>query len=472
MDEDKNASESLENSIDNGADSFSTAKGLYDKMQGIGSASAGVGSAATTSAGAGVASETGAAVGTAAGGPPGTVLGAVVGMATGILIKPVVRVLIIIVVFSMMVFSSLPSMLWQNPIDLADNAGPIAIYREYQEYAHSKYVEVLEAHKKSIENDFETRTKDDEFSDYDYVEYAYTLIPGETAFLSELMESSVLIIALFETHRDNWGNATLADFKQAVDSVFFWNDTILCTKESEESDITYTTNAAGEEKSTITIFTTYRLADTGIEAFRRKFHMTDEAQYLKAVEMAYNVKNFFGEADDLPMGGIFAGIGNDGTYPGGSTHSAIRTALAKLMDRYDFYGKTPIIPLAFGTWSVTSEFGPRNYAPDPIHTGLDFSAEEGTPIRVIMDGVVLLRISNPRTFGHHIVIYHGGDITTMYAHMSEFGVYGIGDSVKQGDVIGYVGNTGLSTGAHLHFEYQKNGEASNPRGILPLVRNN
>ena len=85
-----------------------------------------------------------------------------------------------------------------------------------------------------------------------------------------------------------------------------------------------------------------------------------------------------------------------------------------------------------------------------------------------MDGIVLLRLTSMSTFGHHIVIYHGGEITTMYAHMSAFGDYEVGDAVKQGDVIGYVGNTGLSRGGHLHFEYQKAGAASNPRGVLPL----
>ena len=117
---------------------------------------------------------------------------------------------------------------------------------------------------------------------------------------------------------------------------------------------------------------------------------------------------------------------------------------------------------------ITSEFGPRNYAPDPIHTGIDFAAESGTPIYAAMDGIVLLRLSSPGGFGNHIILYHGGEVTTMYAHMSSFGDYQVGDPVSRGDVIGYVGSTGLSTGPHLHFEYQKNGSAYNPREILPL----
>jgi murein DD-endopeptidase MepM/ murein hydrolase activator NlpD len=56
----------------------------------------------------------------------------------------------------------------------------------------------------------------------------------------------------------------------------------------------------------------------------------------------------------------------------------------------------------------------------------------------------------------------------MYAHMSSFGSYNVGDDVKRGDVIGYVGRTGLGTGYHLHFEYQINGSAHNPRLLLPI----
>lgn len=118
--------------------------------------------------------------------------------------------------------------------------------------------------------------------------------------------------------------------------------------------------------------------------------------------------------------------------------------------------------------SITSEFGPRNYAPDPLHTGMDFAADAGTPVYAAMDGVVLLKLTNMRTFGHHIVIDHGGGITTMYAHLSSFGAFQEGEKVQRGQVIGYVGSTGLSTGPHLHFEYQINGSAHNPRQILPM----
>ena len=167
------------------------------------------------------------------------------------------------------------------------------------------------------------------------------------------------------------------------------------------------------------------------------------------------------------MGGISSG-GAAGSYPGGGTHNTIRQALAALEEPREFFGGSTIVPLSSYHY-ISSEFGPRNYAPDPLHTGLDFSADSGTPIYAAMDGIVLLRLTNHSTFGHHIVLYHGDGITTMYAHMNSFGNYQIGDTVSRGDVIGYVGRTGLSTGDHLHFEYQRNGTAYSPRQYLPPV---
>jgi len=167
---------------------------------------------------------------------------------------------------------------------------------------------------------------------------------------------------------------------------------------------------------------------------------------------------------------VFDGVpgGFIGSFPGGGTHIAIRRALTESESRRDLFGGQAIMPLPTRTWRVTDEFGPRNFAPDPIHTGIDFAAARGTPIHSVMDGIVLLRLTNMRTFGHHIVIYHGGAVTTMYAHLSSFGSFDVGDEVSRGDVIGYVGNTGLSRGYHLHFEYQRNASAHNPRLLLPF----
>ena len=470
MSEETNVSDGLEQSLDHGIDVGLAAKGAYDTAAHMGAAAASTGqaaaeSAAAAGAGGSAAAGAGAAAGTAAGGPAGTVLGAVIGLAAGIFAKPLIKGIIVIVVFLFMAFSSLPSMLFEQPVDTADNAGPMAIYQQFKDYVQSAYEQEIEKRKEEIEQDFERRINSGEFSEYDHVTYTYYFDPTEAAFLSEVREACVLIIAMFEIHTDDWREASFDHFKAAVDSVNFWNDIVLTEKLSETSTVTWSDGDEEEEpESTIHVEMTYRFHDKGIEQFRRKFGLQDDEEYLKSVEMAYNTRLYFGETTELPMGGVTGGA--SGAYPGGGTHNTIRDALAGQEDS-EFSGGPVGMPIR-NYKSITSEFGPRNYAPDPIHTGMDFAAEEGTPIYAAMDGVVLLRLTNMRTFGNHIVIDHGGGITTMYAHMSAFGSFQEGEKVKRGDIIGYVGSTGLSTGPHLHFEYQINGSAHNPRLILPM----
>ena len=451
MPEETKISDSLEGGIDSG----------------IGAASAIAGAAsAKAAASAGMATGAGAAVGTAAGGPAGTVLGAAAGLAADLAVKPAIKGAIVLALFLVMVFSSVPSMLFEKPIDITDNTGPQAVYQKFKDYVMEAYKEEIKNRKKDIEKDFQRRVSRGEFSSYDYVEYSYSFDPTEEAFLAEVRESCVLITAMFEVHTDDWRKASFDHFQKAVDSVRFWQGVVEAEKLSETSTITWSGGGEDEDpESTIHVEMTYRFHDKGVEQFRKKFGLQDDREYLKSVEMAYNTKLLFGEVADLPLGGVTGGA--SGSYPGGGIHNAIRQALAELEEKKEFFGGSAGMPLR-SYLAVTSEFGPRNYAPDPIHTGIDFSAGAGTPVYAAMDGIVLLRLTNPRTFGNHIVLYHGGEVTTMYAHLSTFGSCRVGDQVKRGEVVGYVGSTGLSTGDHLHFEYQINGAANNPRTILPM----
>ncbi|MGM0650107.1 MAG: peptidoglycan DD-metalloendopeptidase family protein [Bacteroidota bacterium] len=95
------------------------------------------------------------------------------------------------------------------------------------------------------------------------------------------------------------------------------------------------------------------------------------------------------------------------------------------------------------------------------HRAIDYSAPTGTPIRTIGDGVITLRRYGSGA-GYYIKVKHNSVYTTVYMHMSRFGKFHVGDRVKQGDIIGYVGSTGLSTGPHLHFEVHKNGRQIDP----------
>jgi murein DD-endopeptidase MepM/ murein hydrolase activator NlpD len=100
-----------------------------------------------------------------------------------------------------------------------------------------------------------------------------------------------------------------------------------------------------------------------------------------------------------------------------------------------------------------------------VHEGVDFGAPIGTPILAAGDGVVT-RASAMGGYGNVVDISHDGTWSTRYGHISRFSA-GLrpGDRVKQGDVIAFVGNTGRSTGPHLHFEVRRNGQAINPLGV-------
>jgi TP901 family phage tail tape measure protein len=100
-----------------------------------------------------------------------------------------------------------------------------------------------------------------------------------------------------------------------------------------------------------------------------------------------------------------------------------------------------------------------------MHTGSDIGGVIGRPIYASRAGrVVQAKVRGNK--GNHIQLDHGGGIQTGYSHLSRFGV-AVGDSVRQGQQIGWMGNTGNSTGPHLHFEYLRNGQTFNPGMIIP-----
>ncbi|WP_426205618.1 peptidoglycan DD-metalloendopeptidase family protein [Pseudomonas sp. TWP3-1] len=104
------------------------------------------------------------------------------------------------------------------------------------------------------------------------------------------------------------------------------------------------------------------------------------------------------------------------------------------------------------------------------HKGVDYAAPRGTPIKAAGDGKVLLA-GRRGGYGNTVIIQHGNTYRTLYGHMQGF-AKGVktGGSVKQGQVIGYIGTTGLSTGPHLHYEFQVNGVHVDPLGQkLPMA---
>ena len=117
--------------------------------------------------------------------------------------------------------------------------------------------------------------------------------------------------------------------------------------------------------------------------------------------------------------------------------------------------------------TLTSDFGMRTH---PIlgsrrnHKGVDLAQPSGTPVYATADGIVS-RAEPFSTYGNYIQIEHGGELQTRFGHLSGFAVFA-GEQVHKGQLIGYVGSTGRSTGPHLHYEVRVAGEAVDPRPYM------
>jgi murein DD-endopeptidase MepM/ murein hydrolase activator NlpD len=117
--------------------------------------------------------------------------------------------------------------------------------------------------------------------------------------------------------------------------------------------------------------------------------------------------------------------------------------------------------------TMTSDYGMRTH---PVlggrrnHKGVDLAQPTGTPVYATADGIVSMaeRFSS---YGNYIQIEHGGELQTRFGHLSGFAV-GAGEQVHKGQLIGYVGSTGRSTGPHLHYEVRIAGEAVDPRPYM------
>ncbi len=134
----------------------------------------------------------------------------------------------------------------------------------------------------------------------------------------------------------------------------------------------------------------------------------------------------------------------------------------------------PAPPYAGGTMltpvggPITSGWGMRVNPVSGVykrHEGVDFGAASGTPIAAAATGTVISAGNAGDGYGNKVVIDHGGGVATLYAHQSSIAV-STGQKVGAGEIIGYVGSTGNSTGAHLHFEVRVNGTSYDPLGYL------
>ena len=149
----------------------------------------------------------------------------------------------------------------------------------------------------------------------------------------------------------------------------------------------------------------------------------------------------------------------------GSLESSLDIVRNGVERRHALAAATPSI------WPVTgwlsSSYGVRR---DPFngsadfHPGLDISADYGEPVHATADGIVTTAGANGN-YGNLVVVEHGYGITTRYGHLSRFAAV-TGQQVRRGDIVGYVGSTGRSTSAHLHYEILMNGQLTNPLKLL------
>jgi murein DD-endopeptidase MepM/ murein hydrolase activator NlpD len=145
--------------------------------------------------------------------------------------------------------------------------------------------------------------------------------------------------------------------------------------------------------------------------------------------------------------------------------SRLRSVRGDVERRAALAAATPSIWPAHG-W-LTGSFGKR---PDPFsgeqgyHQGIDISAAKGQPVYATADGVVE-SAAYAGEYGNMLVLAHEFGLSTRYAHLSKFNAP-VGDRVTRGDIIGFIGSTGRSTGWHLHYEILANGKLINPLQLL------
>jgi murein DD-endopeptidase MepM/ murein hydrolase activator NlpD len=115
---------------------------------------------------------------------------------------------------------------------------------------------------------------------------------------------------------------------------------------------------------------------------------------------------------------------------------------------------------------VSSEFGARW---GKLHKGIDIAADSGEPVYAVAEGEVIYAGNGLRGYGNVVIVQHDGHLSSLYAHNRELRVKQ-GDRVTQGTLLALLGNTGRSTGPHVHFEIREGDTAVNPRSVLPVSK--
>lgn len=177
------------------------------------------------------------------------------------------------------------------------------------------------------------------------------------------------------------------------------------------------------------------------------------------------LSNIFGQTNDT-SGGLTTSTNNNPVKID-STPELIKRTITEGSKTSAYGNKDYIMP---SDGRITSKFGMRTdpiYHTQKMHSGIDIGAPSGTPVRATADGTIIRR-EWAGDYGNLIIIKHNDGRSSRYGHMLKFqSGLDVGSSVKQGDIIGYVGSTGKSTGPHLHFEIRE-GSNSTAKAIDPI----
>ncbi len=191
--------------------------------------------------------------------------------------------------------------------------------------------------------------------------------------------------------------------------------------------------------------------------FTKKATLTISEAYEKEVETSTDIE--LAVADIIaPVKKLNAEITKVYNTPAAATVVSKEILDAMREDNRELHFSIPV-----QTYVITSRYGWRRNGTE-FHTGIDYAAAIGTPIYASEDGIVTCA-QWKGNYGYLVKIQHTGGFETYYAHNSRFAV-NVGDEVKKGDLIAYMGSTGRSTGPHVHFEIRYNGSHFNPEDVL------
>ena len=193
------------------------------------------------------------------------------------------------------------------------------------------------------------------------------------------------------------------------------------------------------------------------EDYKKKAALTISEKYEKEYESTSEIEVAVAEIIE-PVKKANSEITRKYTNPssGKKVSASILAALKEIKEDLNF-------TLPLDNYVVTSRYGWRRNGTE-FHTGIDYAAPLGTPIHAAEDGIVTCAKWSGN-YGYLVKVQHTGGYETYYAHCSRFAV-SVGDEVKQGDTIAYIGSTGRSTGPHVHMEIRIDGKYINPQNLL------